>query len=229
MQAVILAGGVGTRLRPLTRETPKSMIRVGGKPILEHTLNILLPKIEEVIFVIGYRGDVIQKYFGDSFRAVTLTYVRQPEPKGTSDALMQARLSLHDGYFLLLSGDDLYHRKDLKRTCESSEPVVLVKQSPNPERFGVCDVSEDGRLLRIVEKPRNPESNLVNIGAYLLNHEIFGVPQTQSSNGEFYLAEQVGNWARKRPVYTVEAQFWHPINNYEELAAAESSMAHDKK
>lgn len=228
MQAVILAGGVGTRLRPLTSEIPKSMVQVGGKPILEHTLNILPPKIEEAIFVIGYKGDVIQKYFGDSFRAVKLTYVRQPEPKGTSDALMQARLSLHDGYFLLLSGDDLYHKEDLKRACESSEPVVLVRQSPNPERFGVCNVSEDGRLLRIVEKPKNPESNLVNIGAYLLNHEIFDVPQTRSSNGEFYLAEQVGNWAKKRPVYTVEAQFWQPINNHEELRDAEQLFLKSK-
>jgi len=236
MQAVILAGGQGVRLRPLTNGMPKAMIKVGGKPILERTLSILPEKIEEAILVIGYKGEKIKKHFGDSFypehgeriKATKLTYVEQPEQKGTADALMRARPVLRGGNFLLLYGDDLYHEEDLQRACENSDPMVLVKRHQNPERFGVCFVDRNNRLLKIVEKPENPQSDLVNTGAYLLNHEIFDVPVTLSSSGEFYLAEQVGNWAKQRPVYTLEAQFWQPINNHEELASAERFLAREQ-
>lgn len=236
MQAVILAGGRGTRLRPLTDKTPKSMIQVGEKMILEHTLGMLPPKIEEAILVVGYKKEKIKKHFGDSFypentrggRIIKITYVEQPEPSGTADALMRTRPYLRDGIFLLLSGDDLYHEKDLEVACENDNPLVLVMRSENPERFGVCAIGEGLRLLRIVEKPKNPQGNLVNIGAYLLNNEIFDIPIKAAPNGEFYLAEQVGNWAKERPVHVHEALFWHPINNYEELRAAEKFLASGK-
>jgi len=228
MQVVILAGGQGTRLRPLTNEIPKAMVKVGGKPILEHTLSILPRKIEEVILVVGYKGEQIKNYFGSVWESVKLTYVHQPKPLGTSDALVRTRSLLQSSPFLLLSGDDLYHGDDLEEICERNEPTVLVMRSENPERFGVCFVNRKSRLLKIVEKPENPQSDLVNIGAYLLNHEIFDVPVTESSNGEFYLAEQVGNWARQRSVYAHEAQSWHPINNKEELTAADKFLAREQ-
>ena len=91
MQAVILAAGQGKRLRPLTENVPKSLGPVGGKPILEYTMGILPPGIDEVIIVIGYRGDTIRSYFGESFGRLKLTYVEQPIPLGTGEALRRAR------------------------------------------------------------------------------------------------------------------------------------------
>jgi len=226
MKVVILAGGKGARLRPLTEKIPKPMVKVGGMPILEHTLLMLPRVISDVILVIGHNGELIRRRFGDSCGGRGLSYVVQNEPLGTAHALGCARGALQEGSFLLLSGDDLYHPEDLSALAQSKDPAVLVIDSPTPERFGVCSLSKRGYIEAIVEKPKNPQSNLVNIGAYLLNNEIFSIQQTPAANGEYYLAEQVGKLALKRPVAAIRARSWFPVNNHEELAAAENFLAH---
>ncbi len=221
MQAVILAAGEGKRLRPLTENVPKPMIDVQGRPIVEYVLAALPEEITEVIFIVGYKGEAIKNHFGTSFLNKKIIYVENVEPKGTGYALEQARPYLEAGHFLLLNGDDLYHPEDLK-IVSLQRPTVFVRNSSTPERFGVCLVTADGLLSRIIEKPKNPPSSLVNTGGYVLNHEIFDIPVPVLSNGELNLAEQIGNWAEKRPVYIHEAKFWNPINRIEELEEARS-------
>src|SRR3989344_6712776 len=109
MQAVILAAGVGKRLRPLTNDLPKPMVKVNGKPILEYTLSILPSVIDEAILVVGYQKEKIMKHFGDSFNGLPLKYVEQEAPMGMSHALNCARPFLRKGTFLVMVGDDLYH------------------------------------------------------------------------------------------------------------------------
>ncbi len=220
MQAVILAAGRGERLRPLTDEVPKSMLEVAGKPILEYTLSILPKEIDEVVLVIGYKGEKIRNYFGKKFSRLKLSYIEQPEPKGTGQALLCAKPSLKNDYFLLLYGDDLYHPADLKN-CLQSVPTVLVKETDHPERFGVCLVDKDNHLLDILEKQENPPSCLVNIGVYFLNQEIFAVPPMYLPNGEMILAGQIGFWAKQRVIQVIKARFWHPIAYPKDLEGAE--------
>ena len=220
MQAVILAAGRGERLRPLTDKVPKPMLKLAGKPILEYTLSILPREIDEVILVIGYRGEQIKNYFGDSVGSKKIFYTEQPELKGTGDALLQAKPFLKDNYFLLLYADDLYHPEDLKN-CLQDTPTVLVKETDHPERFGVCLVGEGNRLIDILEKQPNPPSCLVNIGVYFLNQEIFTVPPIYLPNGEINLAGQIGVWAKKRMVKIIKAKFWQPIGYPEDLERAE--------
>jgi len=220
MQAVILAAGEGRRLRPLTENYPKPMIRVGGKPILEHTLGILPQEVDEVILVIGYKGEKIKDYFGSEFGRLSLKYAFQPEPKGTADALLKAEPLLKGENFLLLYADDLYHPDDLESVI-GELPSVLIKESNEPERFGVCLLDQNGRLREVLEKKENPPSNLVNIGVYLLNREIFSVPPVFTPNGEVNLAAQIGAWAKTRPVRVVKARFWHPIGYPSDLDKAE--------
>ena len=224
MQAVILAAGKGSRLRPLTDTVPKPMIRVGGKPILEHTLGTLPQEIREAIIIIGYKGEVVRDYFGDRLGNVAITYVEQEELKGTGHALLAAKPYLREGRFLLLNSDDLYHPEDLRDACKQKTPVVLVRRSENPERFGACIVDDMGNISEILEKRENPPSNLVNIGAYVLHRDIFNIPAPLLPNGELNLAEQVGAWAKQRPVKALEARFWQPINNLEELEQAEKIL-----
>lgn len=224
MKAVILAAGEGKRLRPLTDEIPKPMVRVGGKPILEHTLNTLPDIVTEVILVIGYRKEAIQEYFGDSFSGRKLIYVEQPEPKGPGEALLRARPFLDSDPFFVIYADDLYHPEDLA-ACIKGTPCVLVKESENPERFGVCQVTDDGRLLEVLEKRKNPPTNLVNIGVYFLTHDIFSIPPIFLPNGEHNLAEQIGVMAQKHPVYIERARFWHPIGYPEDVVAAEEWLS----
>lgn len=221
-QAVILAAGEGRRLRPLTNEIPKPMVSVCGRPILEHTLSILPPAVNETIVVIGYRGEKIKQYFGSQFGRVKISYVRQDEPRGTGDALLAARPSLKKGNFLLLHADDLYHPEDLK-DCAKEGPTVLVKETEEPERFGVCIIGPDGLLCDILEKRKNPPTNLANIGVYTLNEEIFEIPSVKLGD-EFVLASQIGEWAKKRPVKIVKARFWHPIGYPDDLDLAEEYL-----
>jgi len=224
MQAVILAAGLGKRLRPLTNDLPKPMILVGGKPILEYTLSILPEEVDEVIIVVGYLGEKIKKYFGNSFGRLKIVYAEQPEPKGTADGLMRAKQFLRDDYFLLIHADDLFHKDDLKK-CVGNEPIVLVKEISHPERFGVCLINERNQLLDILEKVENPPTNLANIGVYLLNREIFDIPPGKTPSGELNLAMQIGKWAKQTPIKVIKAKFWHPIGYPEDLKLAEYFIA----
>lgn len=218
MQAVILAAGEGTRLRPLTNDIPKALVRVADMPIVEHTLLCLPDEITEIVFVTGSKGEKIKNYFGNSYAYRPIQYIENVAPKGTGYALASAR-PLIAGPFLLLNADDIYGEEDL-RTIVSGGLAILAAESDTPERFGVCRV-EGGRLRGIVEKPKNPDSNLVNIGAYFLNKEIFDIPVKKLPNGEWNLAEQVGDFASRRNVSVHRASLWYPINTPEELQRAE--------
>lgn len=226
MQAVILAAGEGKRLRPLTDSCPKPMICVGGKPILEYTLTILPEQIDEVILVVGYKQEKIRDYFGNDFHGRKLIYVEQPEAHGTGDALVRARPFLNGEPFLLLYADDMYHPSDLAALAASEHPAVLVKEHDQPERFGVCHVSDEGFLLELAEKPEKPKSTLVNVGPNLLHHDIFdfdiGAPIL--SNGESNVPAHFTALAKKRPVRVIRARFWHAVGYPEDLAEAERTI-----
>jgi len=206
-------------MRPLTEALPKPMIDVQGKPIVEYVISALPSHVTEIILVTGYKEEAVSNYFGGSFHGKRISYVKKVEPRGTGYALQKARPFLTSKCFLLLNGDDLYHPKDIAVSA-LERPTVFVATSQNPERFGVCLLNEKGHLARIIEKPKEPPSNLVNTGSYVLNHEIFDVPVPILPNGELNLAEQIGNWAMRRPVYVHQARFWNPINTLEELEDA---------
>lgn len=225
MQAVILAAGEGKRLRPLTNELPKPMVRVNGKPILEYTLSILPKVIDEIIVVVGYQKEKIIEYFGDSWGNIPIKYVEQKDPLGTAHALDAAATEIKGGDFLFMYGDDLYHQDDLEALVGLNSPVVLVKEAAHPEKFGVCLVDHNGYLTAVLEKRPEPPSNLVNIGVYLLNREIFDVPRVQLPNGESNLALQIGNWATTRNIKVVRAKFWHPIGYPEDVDTASALVS----
>ncbi|OGZ35018.1 MAG: hypothetical protein A3A94_02760 [Candidatus Portnoybacteria bacterium RIFCSPLOWO2_01_FULL_43_11] len=111
MQAVILAAGQGIRLRPMTSFIPKCLLKVGKKPILEHTFSQLPNEIHEVIIVVGHLQEQIRKYFGRNFCGRPIRYIEQPEKLGTGHALFICKNSLEDKKFLVMMGDDLYLKK----------------------------------------------------------------------------------------------------------------------
>ncbi len=224
MQVVILAAGEGRRLLPLTEHVPKPMVCVGGKPILEHTIRVLPKEVDEVILVIGYKGDVVKTYFGEQFDGRRISYIWQDAPRGPAHALELVKDKLQKDLFLVMYADDLYHPHDIAN-CMQTVPSILVKETPHPERFGVCEVGEKGRLISIYEKHPNPPSNLALIGVHLLDHEIFDVPKVQMANGEYNLTRQIGVWAEKRHIQVVRAHFWHPIGYPEDVASAEDVLA----
>ena len=123
MKIVILAAGKGARMNELTKNTPKPLLSYKGKNLLEHKLDMLPSDITEIIFVIGYLGEKIQEYFGNSYNSIPITYVEQKEMKGTAHALWQCKEYLNEP-FIVLMGDDLYDAKDIKKLIK--KPIKLL-------------------------------------------------------------------------------------------------------
>ena len=173
MKAVILAAGKGTRMRPLTLETPKPMIEVLGQPLLHHIIDSLPGKITEVILVVGYKQEKIKEYFGEEFEGKRLTYVTQEERKGTGHALGLCKDLFNEGErFLLMVGDDLHSPEALEKLV--AHPLaLLVHEHEEPSRFGVIEADENNKALSFIEKPENPTSNLVWPGVAVLDTRVF--------------------------------------------------------
>lgn len=171
MQAVILAAGEGQRLRPFTANKPKVMIKVANKPILEYVIEALRDAgILDIVIVIGYKRSRIIDYFGDGSKwNVRIEYAVQEQQLGTAHALKQAEELVSDK-FLVLAGDNIVDSETIKKV---NKPWTLAyKIAEEPSKYGVLVVS-NGRVERIIEKPREHISNLVNTGIYCFTSEIF--------------------------------------------------------
>lgn len=174
MKAVVLVAGKGTRMEPLTSDCPKVMLQVANKPILEHIVNSAIDAgIEGFVFVTGYLEQQIREYFGDGSKwGVSIDYVPQKEQLGTADAIGYAKGHVEEA-FLVLNGDMLIGQEDLKALLSrSEEAVICVKEVENPSDFGVLE-TENNKVVKIIEKPRNPPTNLANAGIYLFRESIF--------------------------------------------------------
>lgn len=160
MQVVILAGGLGTRLQPLTASIPKPMAPVAGAPYLEHQLRLLARQsLREVVILTGYLGEQIEKYFGDGRRlGLEIRYSREPEPLGTGGALRQARPLLAKKSFLVIYGDSYLPMEygDVGRLLKSSTALAVMAVYHDP--FGETNVRPnvalgwDGEILRYDKK-----------------------------------------------------------------------------
>jgi len=172
-QAVILAAGEGQRLRPFTVSRPKAMLSIADKPILQFVIEALARNgIRDIVLVVGYRKEQVYDYFGAGEQfGVEITYITQGSQLGTAHALAQARKMVKDE-FLVISGDNLIEAGTIAAFVEAGPPAVLVKRVAQPDRYGVVGL-EGGVVKRIVEKPKEAVSNLVNTGIYAFTADIF--------------------------------------------------------
>ena len=218
MQAVVLAAGEGIRLRPLTDNIPKCLLKVGKKTILEHTLSQLPPEIKEIIIVVGRHKNQIKDKIGTSFTGRRIRYVGQTEKLGTGHALSICKDILDDGKFLVMMGDDLYIRKDIVN-CLRNDLCLLAQKMESPERFGVLKV-ENGILKDVVESPKFSVGTFVNCGIYVLDKRIFNYPLVPIGEGEYGLPQTIVKMAFEHPVKIERATFWMPINTIQDLKQA---------
>ena len=175
MKAVILAAGVGVRMRPLTLNTPKPLINVAGYPLLHHLVKILPDKISELVIVHGYLGEQIVKYCGEEFLGRKVSYVHQPEKTGTFDALRLSRKYLDDQPFAVLYSDDFIEKEALEKLVNHDLAAITTKVE-DPRRFGVVILNDDGTIKEIIEKPEVPPSNQILVSGFILNNSIFDYP-----------------------------------------------------
>ncbi|MDO8682545.1 MAG: sugar phosphate nucleotidyltransferase [Armatimonadota bacterium] len=189
MKAVVMAGGEGTRLRPLTSGRPKPLVPVANKPVMEHIIDLLRNHgITDIIATLYYLADEIAGYFGDgSDYGVNMAYTVEDTPLGTAGSVKQAEAHLRDGTFIIISGDALtdmdltaavhYHKE------KGSLATLVLKHVENPLEYGVVITDENGRVTRFLEKPSWSEvfSDTVNTGIYILEPEIFDYMQPGKS------------------------------------------------
>lgn len=173
-KAVILAAGQGTRMGSLTRNRPKVMLPIANKPVLSHVmLSARDAGIKEFVLVVGYRAETVKQYFEEgSEMGVSIEYAYQEKQLGTADAVGCAQ-ALVDERFLVLNGDIIVSPQHIKNLInQSPDVVVTARHVDNPSEFGVLEV-RNGRVLRIIEKPRKPSTNLANAGVYVFSPSIF--------------------------------------------------------
>ncbi|MFW6385376.1 MAG: UTP--glucose-1-phosphate uridylyltransferase AglF [Halodesulfurarchaeum sp.] len=199
MQAVVLAAGKGTRLRPLTDDKPKAMVEVDDKPLLTHVFDRLIQlNADELHVVVGYKKEDIISHYGDEYEDTPITYAHQREQNGLAHALLTVEEHIDDDFMLML-GDNIFEANladVINRQRENrTDAAFLVEEVPFEEasRYGVCDTNEYGEIVNVVEKPDDPPSNLVMTGFYTFTPAIFHACHLvqPSDRGEYELSDAV--------------------------------------
>jgi bifunctional UDP-N-acetylglucosamine pyrophosphorylase/glucosamine-1-phosphate N-acetyltransferase len=221
MDAVILAAGLGTRLRPHTLHTPKPLLPIRGRPILDWALGALPPAVDHVVVVVHYLAQQIEAYLQKQHHFARWTAVPQEQPRGTGDALRRCRTHVRSSPFLVLNGDDLYGAADLAALAACAAGL-LVHPVDEPRRFGIAFLGPDGTLERLVEKPDLEGTQLANTGAYLFPQEVFDIDIPLSARGEYEITDYVSALAARRPVRVVKASCWLPIGTEEAWQQAQT-------
>jgi len=225
MKAIILAGGLGTRLRPLTDSTPKPLLPVKQKPIIEHAiLNFKKHGILDVILSIGYRADKIKAYFGDGTKwGVKIDYCLEDQPLGTGGALKKAAAGIQEK-FIAINGDNLadFDWTEILRTHRENSARLTLALYPVEDvtKFGIARLDE-GRIVEFIEKPSKEKapSNLNNAGGYVFEPDVLEIlPEGVSSIERdcFEKLDAIG----KVFAYIHEGQ-WFPTDTLEKYKKAD--------
>jgi len=208
MQAIIIAAGKGTRIYPISLTRPKPLFQLMGQTMIEYTLDQLQGLATEVILVLGYKGEMIQKRIGNRYKGMRIRYVWQKKQTGTGSAVTSA-LKYIDDKFLLLMGDDLYSRKDIKNILKKF-PAIGAQEVKNPKSFGVI-TAKNGLMINLAEKPERPQSKLANTALYYFPKTIFKYAISKSARGEYEFTDYVKQFANDQKLNVYIAKEWMPI------------------
>lgn len=238
MKAVVLAAGKGTRLRPLTDDKPKGMVEVDDKPLLTHCFEQLAELgADEFVVVVGYLKESIIEHYGDSFEGIPITYTHQREQKGLAHALLMVEEHIDDDFMLML-GDNIFQAnlKDVVRRQreDRADAAFLVEEVPWEEasRYGVCETNAYGEITDVVEKPDEPESNLVMTGFYTFSPAIFHACKlVQPSNrDEYEISEAIDLLIRSgRTIDAIRIDGWRIDVGYPEDQEEAERRLQDQK
>ena len=235
MKGIILAGGLGSRLAPLTRITNKHLLPVYDKPMIYYPIEALIKAgITDIMIVTGgnHAGDFLRLMGnGKDFGLKHLNYTYQEGEGGIADALSLAAYFADGEAVCVILGDNIIERNIIKAVRDFKEQKtgakILLKEVPDPERFGVAEI-ESEKLVNIVEKPRNPRSNLAVIGIYLYDARVFDIVKTlkPSERGELEITD-VNNAYVKDGTMTWEMLdgWWTDAGTFESLLRASVLVA----
>jgi mannose-1-phosphate guanylyltransferase/phosphomannomutase len=232
MKAVVMAGGEGTRLRPMTANQPKPLLPVVNRPIMEHVLRLLRRHgFTDTVVTVQFLASLIRNYFGDGDElGMNLQYATEESPLGTAGSVKNAESELRDNRFVVISGDALtdIDLSDMARFHHEHQALVTValKRVPNPLEFGIVITREDGHIDRFLEKPTWGQvfSDTVNTGVYMMEPEVFehvaAGEQVDWSQEVFPKLLEIG-----APVYGYIADaYWEDVGTLESLIQVQADV-----
>ncbi|MDP7506197.1 MAG: sugar phosphate nucleotidyltransferase [Candidatus Woesearchaeota archaeon] len=231
MKAVILAGGQGMRLLPLTEETPKVLVEIGGKPFLYYLLNnVVKAGFDKIAIVVRFKKEKIKKFLKDYGFEVTL--IEQKEHLGTADAIKSTEKFVGNENFVCIHGDNLFSVNDLKQMkIDDEHCYVAGLKHKNPEKYGVLVTDEKKFLVSMPEKPKKFVGDVINAGLYMFTPEIFGAVKKidKSSRGEFEINDAIMLLAKEKKVKVKKLDdFWLDLGNKEDIVSIESFVREGK-
>ena len=198
MKGIILHGGAGTRLRPLTYSGPKQLIPIANKPVSQYALEDLISAgIKDVAIVLGETfPELVREHYGDGSKfGARITYVYQGFPKGIAHAIGLCKDFVGDDKFVVYLGDNILQngiKEYVKEFINNNyDAMVLLKEVDDPKSFGVAEFDKSGKLVKLIEKPKIPPSNYALIGIYFLSSEIFRIIEQlkPSWRGEYEITD----------------------------------------
>jgi mannose-1-phosphate guanylyltransferase/phosphomannomutase len=232
MKAVVMAGGEGTRLRPMTSSMPKPLLPIVNRPIMDHVLRLLKRHgFAEVVVTVQFLASLVRNYFGDGEEMdMSISYANEESPLGTAGSVKNAEEALRDDTFLVISGDALtdidltelvkFHRDN------GALVTVCLKRVANPLEFGITIVDDEGRVERFLEKPTWGQvfSDTVNTGIYVMEPEVF----------DYVAAGEPVDWsgdvfpklmAEGKPIYGFIADgYWEDVGTHQSYVQAQADV-----
>ncbi len=229
MKAFVLAAGKGTRMRPLTVNTPKPMLPVAGKPVIQHAIDALASEVDEVIVLTGFNGKKIREGLDSS--EVDVSFAEQEKQLGTAHAISKAEPYVNKK-FVCLNGDTLlpedFLKSFAKKFSKASKSFIAMAEVENPSSYGVLKTDENNIVKEMIEKPENPPSNLVNAGVYGFNQDVFSaIKKTEkSSRGEYEITDSMKFLMQKNKLkgQKIKKGKWIELSRPWELLSANNKL-----
>ena len=234
MKGIILHGGHGTRLRPLTHTGPKQLLPIANKPMSQFCIEAISETgITDIAIIIGGIGaNKVQEYYGNGEKfGVNITYIKQDEPRGIAHAIMLCKEFVNNEKFLVFLGDNII-QKSIKNFVENFknsdyDATVLLCKVDNPSSFGIADI-KDGKITKITEKPDKPTSNLAVTGIYLLDPVIFEIIDNlkPSWRNELEITDALDNLLRKNNNISYEkiTDYWKDTGTPQDILHANGEI-----